>query len=127
MSNEELIQIANETRKRAYAPYSNFSVGAALLSSDGQIFTGCNIENASFGATMCAERTAIANAVSSGVTDFTKIAIAGAKDLCYPCGICRQVLSEFCDPETFEIILISSEGKIKEFKLGELLPNFFNL
>ncbi len=127
MSNEELIQIASNTRKNAYAPYSSFSVGSALLSSNGNVFTGCNIENASFGATICAERAAISNAVSSGVTDFTKIAIVGAKDFCYPCGICRQVLSEFCDSDTFEIILCNSENKTKVFKLGDLLPNFFNL
>ena len=109
----ELIQKAIEQLDYAYAPYSEFKVGAALLSSKGQIFTGCNIENFAYGPSNCAERTAIFKAVSEGVRDFKAIAIVGGKhgvirDYCAPCGVCRQVMAEFCQPEEFQIILAKS-------------------
>ncbi len=122
----ELLRLADEARKNAYAPYSTFSVGAALLTADGRVYTGVNIENASFGATVCAERVALFSAVAEGVREFAAIAIVGgkageARAACYPCGICRQVLAEFCSPD-MPVIL---EGKV--CTLGELLPNSFGL
>ncbi len=117
-------------RKRSYTPYSHFNVGAALLASNGQIFTGCNIENAAFTPTNCAERTAFFKAVSEGVTDFAAIAIAGGPDgsdpvdYCPPCGICRQVMSEFCNDD-FKIIMVKSETEYKIVTLPEALPDRF--
>lgn len=111
-------------------PYSGFLVGAALSTEDGKVFTGCNIENVSFGATNCAERTAIFKAVSEGYHSFNKIAIVGGKkgekelELCYPCGICRQVMSEFCNIDTFEVLL-EEKGDIYKFYLKDLLPEAF--
>jgi len=127
---KSLILTAINVRENAYAPYSHFKVGAALLSKDGQIFTGCNIENAAFTPTNCAERTAVFKAVSEGITSFTCIAVVGApegKPLTFttPCGVCRQVLREFCDPKTFEIIVATSEDEYKVYKLEELLPDSF--
>ena len=128
MEFQELICKALEARQKAYAPYSGFMVGAALLCKDGRIFTGCNIENASYGATNCAERTAFFKAVSEGNREFTAIAIAGGRresqslEYCAPCGICRQVMSEFCDPDTFLVILPRSEEDYKSYTLGQLLP-----
>ena len=127
---EELFGAAAEMLQRSYAPYSHFHVGAALLAEDGTVYTGCNIENASYGACNCAERTAIYKAVSEGQRSFRAIAIAGGmngkkEDFCPPCGICRQVMREFCDPETFVIILGNAEGKIRVFRLEELLPESF--
>ena len=128
MEFQELICKALEARQKAYAPYSGFMVGAALLCKDGRIFTGCNIENASYGATNCAERTAFFKAVSEGYREFTAIAIAGGRreaqslEYCAPCGICRQVLSEFCDPDAFLVILPRSEEDYKSYTLGQLLP-----
>ena len=114
----------------SYAPYSHFHVGAALLCDDGRIFTGCNIENASYGVSSCAERTAFFKAVSEGAKDFRAIAIVGGPDgktagFCPPCGVCRQVMREFCDPETFIILLENAEGERKEYLLKELLPESF--
>ena len=131
MNETELIERAHQAAQHAYAPYSGFAVGAALLSSDGEVFTGCNIENASFGATCCAERTAFFKAVSEGVYDFDAIAIVGGKDgdfskPCPPCGICRQVMAEFCTPD-FKIILANGSGEAKVFTLSELLPQSFSL
>ena len=136
MNYEELIQKAIEMTKMSYVPYSHFHVGAALLDKNGKIWTGCNIENATFGATNCAERTAIFKAVSEGVRDFEAIAIAGGmedsngkpmlEDFCPPCGICRQVLSEFCSRD-FKIILTNGKGVQKNFTLAELLPESFSL
>ncbi|NLJ40711.1 MAG: cytidine deaminase [Clostridiales bacterium] len=121
---EELIDKAERARNRAYAPYSHFRVGAALLCSDREIYTGCNIENISYGATCCAERTAIFKAVSEGRKGFQCIAIVSdLADETFPCGICLQVMSEFRIPK---IILGSSHGKYKVYSLGELLPNAFN-
>lgn len=126
--NRILIKKAFEAQKRAYAPYSRFQVGAALLCGDGEILGGCNIENASYGACNCAERTAIFRAVYEGKRDFRAIAVVGKPeeaagfDYCAPCGICRQVMAEFCDPETFEIILPRTEEDYRVYKLKDLLP-----
>ena len=124
---EVLIKEAIEARKMAYTPYSHFKVGAALLTADGKIYRGCNIENASYTPTNCAERTAIFKAVSEGVRDFQAICIVGGKngvltEYAAPCGVCRQVMMEFCDPETFQIILAVDKEKYDIFTLNELLP-----
>ena len=128
---EELCERATIARIGAYAPYSSFKVGSALLTDSGRIFIGCNIENSSFGATMCAERVAFGAAIADGERDFRAIAIVGALDdreldFTVPCGICLQVMSELCD-EDFEIILTNGLGEYKVYKLGELLPNGFKL
>lgn len=121
---KKLVEKAKEAMTYAYVPYSNFQVGAALLTDTGKIYTGCNVENASFGATNCAERTAVFKAVSEGETRFTDIAIvSSSREFTYPCGICRQVLGEFM-PEG-HIILENSEGEIKVFEFKELLPGHF--
>lgn len=131
MENKDLIRAALEARKKAYTPYSHFKVGAALLSSNGQLFTGCNIENASYGVSNCAERTALFKAVSEGNTSFESIAIVGGAeeavslDICEPCGICRQALAEFCRPEGLRVILAKSEEDYIEYRLSELLPHAF--
>ena len=128
---EILTQKAKEAMQSAYAPYSSFKVGAALLCSDGSIYTGCNIENASFSPTVCAERVAIFKAVSDGKRDFSAIAVCGGKnglltdDKTTPCGVCRQVLSEFCDAD-FKIYLVA-KSEIYEYTLGEILPLGFKL
>jgi len=131
---ERLISLAIEARKNAYAPYSGYCVGAALMCSDGSIYTGCNVENASYGATNCAERTAVFKAVSEGHRSFMAIAIAGGKrtesmdeptDLAYPCGVCRQVLREFCVPSEMTVIVCKSVSDYRETTLEELLPNSF--
>ena len=125
---ETLIEEAFAARKMAYTPYSHFQVGAALLTEKGGIYRGCNIENAAYPATNCAERTAIFKAVSEGKTEFRAIAIVGGpkgkepENFCAPCGVCRQVMAEFCDPETFRIILMNGAGEIREYLLKELLP-----
>ena len=127
---KELIRTALSMRKMSYTPYSHFNVGAALLSKDGRVFTGCNIENASYTPTNCAERTAFFKAVSEGVKEFELIVIvggmedAGELDYCPPCGVCRQVMSEFCQDD-FKIILAQSETEYREFTLAELLPERF--
>lgn len=127
---EELIAKAIEARNMAYTPYSHFKVGACLKAKNGQIFQGCNIENSSYPATNCAERTAIFKAVSEGITEFECIVIVGGKEdgtleICPPCGICRQVMAEFCDPDQFKIILARSEKEYKKYLLKELLPLSF--
>lgn len=131
MDSNGLLQLAKDARTHAYAPYSRFSVGAALLSRDGRVFLGCNIENASFSPTCCAERVAIFKAISEGVRDFESIAVVGGygKDtspMCTPCGVCRQVLSEFCDGD-FTVILESHDGSPQPFSLDALLPARFRL
>lgn len=131
METRELIRRALAARERAYAPYSRFCVGAALLARDGQVFAGCNIENAAYTPTNCAERTAFFKAVSEGVRDFEAICIVGgpaggALSRTAPCGVCRQVMTEFCDPKTFRVILAVSEDDWKEYRLGELLPESFS-
>lgn len=129
---QDIISHALQTRKYAYAPYSHFSVGAALLSVSGNIFTGCNVENSSYSVCSCAERTALFKAVSKGVKEFQAIAVVGGeegklvKNFCPPCGVCRQALQEFCDPLTFDIVLFDND-ETKVFKLSELLPLGFNL
>ena len=128
---EELVELALGARTLAYAPYSKFKVGAALLGSNGVVYKGCNVENASYPATNCAERTAIFGAVAEGQTEFEAIAIVGGKEdaleleFCAPCGVCRQVMREFCNPEHFEIILAKSKSDYKVFTLEELLPMSF--
>ncbi len=114
--------------ERAYAPYSKFKVGAALLAEDERVFTGCNVENASYGLTNCAERTAVFKAVSEGATRFKAIAIAGGVgDVAMPCGACRQVLAEFCPPDA-PVRCVSLDGAItKDFTVGALLPGVFSL
>ena len=118
-------------RDFSYSPYSGFQVGAALLSEDGRIYRGCNIENASYGASNCAERSALFRAVSEGVRSFRKIAIVGGASgsgefsYCEPCGICRQALAEFCDLESFQVLLARSETDYRILRLGELLPHAF--
>lgn len=130
MTEELKIKLFNEAKNMlnfSYTPYSNFKVGAALLSESGKIFTGCNIENAAYGPSNCAERTAFLKAVSEGILKFKAIMVIGGpggiiKDYCPPCGVCRQVMMEFCNPETFSIFLAKSETDIVEYKLKELLP-----
>ena len=132
VSYEQLIENAIEARKMAYTPYSNYKVGAALLSSDNKIIKGCNIENAAYGPTNCAERTAFFKAVSEGVKEFSAIAIVGGLEnetdlfsgYAFPCGVCRQVMREFCDSE-FEIVVARSTDDYKVYTLGELLPESF--
>lgn len=131
MYTEELVKKALEMRNFSYTPYSNFNVGAALLTQEGKIYTGCNIENASYTPSNCAERTAFFKAVSEGERNFKAIAIAGGKkdakelNYCSPCGVCRQVMMEFCDYDSFDIILVKSENEYKTYKLKELLPMGF--
>ncbi len=129
----ELVALAYEAMGRAYAPYSAHPVGAALLSADGRVFVGCNVENAAFSPSCCAERVAVYNAVSAGVREFSAIAVVGGKNgitvsPCPPCGVCRQVLREFCDPETF-LVLLGYDGEdgmeYKEYTLSDLLPESF--
>ncbi len=128
----ELMRMAFKAREYSYSPYSGFKVGAALLCKDGTVYTGCNIENAAFTPTNCAERTAVFKAVSEGKTDFTAIAVVGGKsdasefEICAPCGVCRQVLREFCNPEKFVVLLGKSEDDYKEYSLAELLPLGFS-
>jgi cytidine deaminase len=125
MTREELKAAAIAMQDRAYCPYSHFPVGAALECSDGTVFTGCNIENAGYSPTICAERTAVAKAVSEGHTDFVRIAIAGrSDDFCVPCGVCRQVLQEFA-PE-IEVICINKRGEEMALPLKTLLPYGFD-
>ena len=133
MTREELVKKAYEAQKFSYSAYSGFQVGAALLTKSGKVYTGCNIENAAFSPTNCAERTAVFKAVSEGETQFQAIAIVGNKkgapeeewEFCTPCGVCRQVLLEFVDPQKFEILL--GKGKeIRKFTLSQLLPESFS-
>jgi cytidine deaminase len=125
MTDEELLQIANEVRPRAYAPYSRFTVGAALLCADGTVFTGVNIENASFGPSVCAERTAFFKAISEGQRAFVKIAVTCDKPYCSPCGVCRQVMAEHA-PD-LEILMGNTHGTFKRTTIRELLPESFRL
>lgn len=129
---KSLFEAALEARKQAYAPYSGFAVGAALLTAGGKIYTGCNIENAAYSPTNCAERTAFFKAVSEGERDFMAIAIAGGPaeeiqpvDYCPPCGVCRQVMAEFCLPAEFCVYLVKSPLDYRRFTLTELLPEGF--
>ncbi len=129
MTDAELLQLAIEARKNAYAPYSGYQVGAALETEDGTIYKGCNVENASYGASNCAERTAVFKAVSEGQRLFTRIAIAGGSgeklNYAHPCGICRQVLREFSDPEKLTVIVGTSSEDLRTYTLAQLLPESF--
>lgn len=128
MEDKRLVEMAYEAQKFSYSPYSGFQVGAALLGKSGRVYTGCNIENAAYTPTNCAERTAFFKAVSEGEREFEAIAIVGGRkdspdsDYCAPCGVCRQVMAEFCEPDTFRILLARSEEDYREFKLKELFP-----
>lgn len=129
MDKKELCSLAAEAMKKSYSPYSGYKVGAALLCKNGNVFTGCNIENAAYGPTICAERTAIFKAVSEGETDFQMIAVAGGKDgkiegAFPPCGVCRQVMAEFCG-EDFIILVATGKDTFKDYSLKELLPEAF--
>ena len=129
MTDRELMALAVEARKQAYAPYSGFRVGAALLTADGRVYTGCNVENAAYTPTNCAERTAFFKAVSEGVRTFSAIAVTGGggeepSEFCAPCGVCRQVMTEFCRGD-FRILLGNGE-KILAYTLDELLPLSFS-
>jgi cytidine deaminase len=125
-SDDELIERAKQARLAAHAPYSNFEVGAAILATDGRIFTGCNIENSTYGLTMCAERVAIFKAVSEGATEFLKVAIvADHLRITPPCGCCRQMIWEFSTDET-EVILANLGGDVQNFDIKDLFPNAFD-
>lgn len=121
---QKLYETAKDAAKNAFAPFSNFHVGAALLASDGRIFTGCNVENSSYGATICAERTALVKAVSEGSRDFIAIAVVSQDGEAWPCGICRQVLYEF-SPEM--LVITGNNEHLDVVKLNELLPHGFRL
>ena len=131
MTNLELISEAKKAREHAYAPYSHHSVGAALVTKSGKIYHGCNIENAAYGPTNCAERTAFFKAIYDGEREFDRIAVVGAVDdakvdnLCAPCGVCRQVMMEVCDPNTFCVVLANGKDACVEILLKDLLPYGF--
>ena len=127
---QEMIRKAIKARGNSYAPYSQFHVGACLETKDGELYTGCNIENAGYTATNCAERTAFFKAVSEGKKAFKRIAIVGGYDekeseFCPPCGVCLQVMMEFCNPADFEIIVAKNEEEYEIYRLAELLPKGF--
>lgn len=127
MDKKQLIRLAIEASKKSYSPYSNFKVGAALLTKAGKIYQGANIESASFTPTNCAERTAFFTAVNDGVRDFEAICVVGGlygeiTNLTAPCGVCRQVMMEFCDPETFLVIIAIDEENYVEYLLKDILP-----
>ncbi|MBR3969008.1 MAG: cytidine deaminase [Clostridia bacterium] len=130
MNKNMLCQRAIDALKNSYSPYSNCKVGAALLTESGKIYTGCNIENASFSPTICAERVAFSKAVSEGEHSFTAIAIAGEKSGVLtpfsPCGVCRQVMAEFCNAD-FKVLVVKTKDEFNEYTLSQLLPNSFNL
>ena len=131
MTHEELLKTAIEARENAYVPYSHFAVGAALLAKSGKVYRGCNVENAAYGPTNCAERTAFFTAVCAGEREFEALAICGGpagkpvSELCAPCGVCRQVIREFC-PDDFPIVLATDGTKLYETTLAELLPLSFS-
>ena len=131
ISEDELVSFALRARKHAYTPYSHWAVGAALLTKGGKVYEGCNIENAAYTPTNCAERTAFFKAVSEGEREFAAIAIVGGceteepEKICAPCGVCRQVMMEFCDPETFRVILGTKDGVELSQTLKEMLPYGF--
>lgn len=129
---KKLIREALAARKNSYSPYSNYGVGAALLSKSGKIYRGCNIESATYTPTNCAERTAVFSAVAEGVKDFVAIAVVGGRndkeiaDFAFPCGVCRQVLREFCHPKDFKVIIAKSEDEYMIKTLEEILPYSFS-
>lgn len=130
MDKKELVKEALAAREFAYTPYSKFNVGAALFCKNGRVFRGCNIESASYTPTNCAERTAFFKAVSEGVREFSAIAIVGGPagappaDFCYPCGVCRQVMAEFCGRD-FKVYIAKSESEIREYSIDEIIPFAF--
>ncbi|HSB09016.1 MAG TPA: cytidine deaminase [Blastocatellia bacterium] len=125
-TDDELIDLAKEARRWAHAPYSNFSVGAALLSSDGRVFTGCNVENSTYGLSVCAERVAIFKAVSEGVREIARIAVVTDHDhIAPPCGCCRQMIWEFSAGNT-EVVLANLSGDVRKYRITELLPEAFD-
>ena len=129
MNNKELVKLAFEAMQNSYSPYSKCKVGAALLATSGKVYLGCNVENSSYGPTNCAERTAIFSAICAGEREFTKIAIVGGKDgqvtsMFMPCGVCRQVMAEFCHDD-FEVVVALSYDDFESFTLKELLPHGF--
>ncbi len=129
---EEMIELAIGQLRCSYAPYSGFKVGAALLTKSGKLYTGCNIENAAYTPTNCAERTAFFKAVSEGEREFQAICIVGGKDgvlteYAMPCGVCRQVMMEFCEPEKFQIIVATGREHYEIFTLKEMLPKGFRM
>lgn len=134
MDDKELIREAYKAQAYSYSPYSGFQVGAALLGKSGRVYTGCNIENASYSPTNCAERTAFFKAVSEGEKEFVKIVIVGNKkgaseeerDYCAPCGVCRQVMAEFCNPKEFQVLLAKNETDYRTYRLEELFPFGFS-
>lgn len=127
INREDLIKAAMEAKEHAYVPYSKFRVGAALLTKEGKIYQGCNIENAGYTPTNCAERTAFFKAVYEGERNFEAIAVNGdADDYLYPCGVCRQVMAEFCTPD-FKVFVSKKNGEYLEFTLAEILPGAFTL
>lgn len=130
MNEKDLFNLTKKAIKNSYAPYSNYNVGAVLLCKNGNIYKGCNIENASYSVTCCAERTALFTAIASGEKDFEAICVVGGKngeitDYAMPCGVCRQALAEFCDAD-FKVFVGVNEEDIKEFTLGELIPYSFD-
>lgn len=134
MDNKKLVEAALQARESAYAPYSDFLVGAALLTKDNMVYTGCNIENAAFTPTNCAERTAFFQAVKEGKRDFEAIAIVGAArdaafpfSACPPCGVCLQVMLEFCDPQSFRVILGTDQEHYQEYRLAQMIPYGFSM
>ncbi|MFA5562004.1 MAG: cytidine deaminase [Eubacteriales bacterium] len=129
MTDAQLVALASTAMAKAYAPYSGYRVGAALLTAEGRVFTGCNIENAAYSPTCCAERTAVFKAVSEGFCDFLAIAVVGGRNgmitaPCPPCGVCRQVLAEFCRPDSFRVVLGHADGQ-ESHTLESLLPRGF--
>lgn len=127
MTDKELFTIAREASKKAYVPYSKFAVGAALECRGGKVFTGCNVENAALGDTICAERTACVKAISEGCTDFLRIAIfAESENYCMPCGSCRQFLSEFSRDGQLEVLCAKADGRYVSYRLKELIPHTFD-
>lgn len=131
MTEQELCSLAIKAMENAYVPYSGFHVGAALLTKSGKVYTGCNIENASYSPTVCAERTAVFKAVSEGEREFSAIAVVGGQNgeingVCPPCGVCRQVLAEFCK-EDFTVLLVKGEWEYEKYTLADLLPMSFKL
>lgn len=130
MKDAELISLAKKAAEKAYVPYSGYTVGAALLTEDGRVYQGCNIENAAYGPTNCAERTAFFKAVSEGERKFVAIAVVGGKDLDFkdyftPCGVCRQVMAEFCD-ESFRVLVGKNGDEYLSLTLGDILPYSFS-
>lgn len=125
MSDRELVELAFSMLERSYVPYSGFPVGAALLCADGTVFTGCNVENAAYGSTICAERTAMCKAISEGKREFTRIAVwGGSEDYCWPCGACRQFLAEF--GYDMAVLIANAKGEYVAKPLSELMPFAFN-